>query len=135
MTAHMRPSPYHFAFSAHSAVYGVLDTPDAAELLCRDLRELGLAHTEVLSGADGLIALDVTGAHHGTACRVTRILQGLTRERDFIEHYGAQLAAGRHVVALRHGVGRHLPALHSAFQRRGGHDVNHYGLFMVEVLC
>jgi hypothetical protein len=93
--------PAHFSFVASDAVYGVLKTPGVADRLCSDLRQLGFGEAQVLHGPQGLHDLDEDGHHHGPLFRVARLLQGLTREREFIEHYAAQLYVGRAVLSLR----------------------------------
>jgi hypothetical protein len=126
----------HFTFAGRNAVYGVLDTQNEAEELHDDLRVLGFveAQIQILSGRAGLRELDEYGRHHGLLCRVTRVLQEITREREFIGQYAAQLRAGHLVLGLR-GAGRgRLTELRDAFGRHGGHAVHHYGLLMVDVL-
>lgn len=128
-------SPAHFTLLSRDMVYGVLDTPGQAQALCRDLDALGVRGAQLLSGPSGLVDLDRDGHHHGVLCRLARALQGLTREHDFIGWYAEHLQAG-HVLVCLHAHGRaQLDALRSAFSRRGAHHVNHYGLWMVEVLC
>ena len=127
--------PTHFSFAASDAVYGVLETPEAAERLCSDLRQLGFGEAQVLHGWQGLHDLDEDGSHHGPVFRVARLLQGLTREREFIEHYASQLYAGRVVLSLRTSGHDRLTELREAFQRNGGRAVNHYSRLTVRILC
>ena len=127
--------PAHFSFAAPDAVYGVLETPETAERLCSDLRQLGFGEAQVLHGPAGLHDLDEDGHHHGPLFRVARLLQGLTREREFIEHYAAQLYAGRAVLSLRTSGHERLAELRDAFQRNGGRAVNHYSRLTVRILC
>ncbi|MFC3833428.1 hypothetical protein [Deinococcus rufus] len=127
--------PAHFTLFARDMVYGIVDTSYQAEALRRDLSDLGILDTQILSGAAGLVDLDPDGHHHGLACRLARAVQGLTREHDFIGWYAEQLKAG-HVLVCLHARGQvRLQAVRAAFTRQGGHHVNHYGLLMVEVLC
>lgn len=127
--------PPHFSFAAPDAVYGVLETPEAAGRLCSDLRQLGFGEARVLHGKEGLHDLDEDGSHHGPVLRVARLLQGLTREREFIEHYAAQLYAGRAVLSLHTSGYERLAELREAFQRYGGRAVNHYSRLTVRILC
>jgi len=135
MSLTLTRSPAHFTFLTRDMVYGVLDTAGQASALCRDLNDRGVHGAQVLSGPSGLVDLDRDGHHHGVLCRAARAVQGFTREHDFIGWYADQLAAG-HVLVYLHAHGRlQLDVLRSAFARHGGHHVNHYGLWMVEVLC
>ena len=127
--------PTHFSFAAPDAVYGVLETSEAAERLCSDLRQLGFNEAQVLHESEGLHDLDEDGSHHGPLLRVARLLQGLTREREFIEHYAAQLYAGRVVLSLRTSGHERMAELQEAFRRNGGRAVNHYSRLTVRILC
>ncbi|WP_407543486.1 hypothetical protein Q0M94_27335 (plasmid) [Deinococcus radiomollis] len=127
--------PTHFSFAAPDAVYGVLETSEAAERLCSDLRQLGFGEAQVLHGPKGLHDLDEDGSHHGPLFRLARLLQGLTREREFIEHYASQLYAGRAVLNLRISGHARLAELREAFQRNGRRAVNHYSRLTVCILC
>jgi hypothetical protein len=127
--------PTHFSFAAPDAVYGVLEIPELAERLCSDLRQLGFGEAQVMHGPQGLHDLDEDGSHHGALFRVARLLQGLTREREFIEHYAAQLYAGRAVLSLRTSGHGRLAELREALLRNGGHAVHHYSGLTVRILC
>lgn len=127
--------PTHFSFADPDAAYGILETPELAERLCSDLRQLGFGEAHVLHGPEGLHDLDEDGSHHGPLFRVARLLQGLTREREFIEYYAAQLYTGRAVLSLRTSGHERLAELREAFLRNGGHAVHHYSRLTVRILC
>lgn len=124
----------HFTLGARNAVYGVLDTPEEAEGLYTELHDLGFVQAQILSGKAGLRELDEYGRHHGLLCRVSRILQEITRERDFIRLYAEQLHTGHLIMSLRQTGREHREQLRTAFKRYNGHAVHHYGLLMVDVL-
>jgi len=124
----------HFSLAAPSAVYGVLGTLDDARLLSVHLAAVGFGPPHILSGQNGLRELDQNGHHHGPLCRLARLLQGLTREREFIEAYAAHLHAGRSVLWLQRPAPSRLTELRRAFERHGGQAVLHHTPMMTQVL-
>lgn len=89
---------------------------------------LGFGQPRVLGGHEGLRELDEDGRHHGALCRLARLLQGLTRERDFIEAYAAHLYAGHLVVWIPSPAHARLAELKLAFEQWGGHAVLRHSL-------
>ena len=124
----------HFSLAAPCAVYGVLDTLVEAGILSGQLERLGFSRPQLLSGRDGLRELDEDGRHHGPLCRLARLLQGLTREREFIETYAAHLYAGRPVLWLRLPARSRLAEMKLAFERCGGRAVLYHSPLMTQVL-
>ena len=124
----------HFTLGARNALYGVIDTPDAADGLHHELHELGFVQAQMLYGRAGLRELDEYGRYHGLLCRMTRVIQHLTREREFISQYAAQLHTGHVIMSLRNTGREHRAQLKDAFDRYGAHAVHHYGLLVVDIL-
>lgn len=129
-----KPRTTHFSLTVPSAVYGVLSTLDDAGPFSLHLERLGFSRPHLLCGQDGLRELDEDGRYHGPLCRLARFLQGLTREREFIETYAAHLYAGRPVLWLHLASTSRLTELKRAFEQHGGWTVLHHSPMVTRVL-
>ena len=87
---------------------------------------------EVLSGAEGLRRLDATGARHGMAGRLLRLIQGYgDMEQQIFARQADELRAGHSLVGVRtHGVKERRRA-ELIFKRHHGHTINFFGLWTI----
>ncbi|HEX3264094.1 MAG TPA: hypothetical protein VHR16_00370 [Candidatus Limnocylindrales bacterium] len=116
-------------------VIAVFDSRAAAAMAGANLSEAGVAPRliETYAGATDAELFDATGARHGLAARLRRVMQfSLMDQLPALAWYEAALREGKVVVAVR-TVGRAatLRAV-DALKAADGHFINRFGRFDTE---
>jgi hypothetical protein len=111
-------------------VIGVLDTPHNLDAVLSALVAAGFGpeSIQVLSGEEGIRAIDPAGGYHGLLSRLTRIIQAIGQEHEHMHRYEEELRPGHYLVVIS------VPDDEARRQRaaailseHGGHFVNYYG--------
>lgn len=133
MTSISRPESKNFHAYPTNQVIAVIDgTGDAAAALT-ELNHAGFSGAvEVLAGADGLKRLDASGARHGIAGRLFRLLQGYgDMERKTFARQADELRAGHSLVGVRARGGGERRRAQTILRRHKGHFINYFGYWTI----
>jgi len=110
-------------------VIGVVDTPHDLDSALSALVAAGFGPEtiQVLSGEEGIRAIDPAGVYHGLLGRLTRIIQAIGSEHEHMHRYEEELRAGHYLVVIS------VPDDEAARKRaaailgkHGGHFVDYY---------
>ena len=116
-------------------VLAVFDDPEAIAPATAALAALGVPgeSIEVFSGAADAERFDATGASHGLAARLRRVMQfSLMDQLPAMAWYEAALRENRHVMAVRTTDRRQTLEVVAALARAGGHFINRFGRVATE---
>jgi hypothetical protein len=116
-------------------VLAVLDHEAGAARATAALRAAGIGEGEVerFFGADDAARFDATGARHGLAARLRRVMQfSLMDQLPALAWYEAALREGRHVIAVRTRDRHTTLRVVAALQGAGAHYINRFGRLATE---
>ena len=134
----MAAQPKQTIGSAVGRLFAVFDTRAEADAAVEALAAAGFERSrmELYEGADDAAAFDASGRRRGLRGRLLRIIEFSWADQapDFA-WYEAAVREGRVVLGVRvRGQGR-LKQVADVVVARGGHFVNHFGLFETQELA
>ena len=119
-----------FHYYPANQVVAVIDGPGDVAAARTELVRSGFTagDIEVRAGSEGLRRLDASGARHGFAGRLMRMLQGYGDiEQVAFKRQADELRAGHSLVGVRaHGAGQRNNAK-QILERHHGHYINFFG--------
>lgn len=109
-------------------VIALLDDVDSVGRAISDLVRAGFEKEgiDVLSGAEGVVRLDIDGRHHGLRARLYRWVEGLSDIREWLERHSRHMTRGGFGVAVSADRNRKAEAA-SILQLHGAHDGAFFG--------
>jgi hypothetical protein len=123
-----------FHFYPTSQVIGVIDVPADAAAARAELDRSGFdpGTAEVTAGPEGLRRLDATGARHGIAGKLWRMLQGYgDMEQSTFARQAVELRAGHSLVGVRARGGNQRRRAQMILKRHNGHFINYFGYWTI----
>ncbi len=114
-------------------VIAVIDGPGDAAAAHTELSHAGFAGgVEVLAGPEGLRRLDATGARHGLAGRLMRLLQGYgDMEQRLFARQADELRAGHTLVGVVARGASERRRIQMIRARHHGHTINFFGTWTI----
>lgn len=126
------------SFSAYPThvIFGVVDSRAQADAILEGLYALGYAEQAVnaVAGHEAVESVDLEGERAGLRGRLVRALQRLGGEYRAMEHYVADLEAGRHVVTAPADNDEDRDAVVALFKEHGAERIAHFKPTVVEFL-
>jgi hypothetical protein len=124
-----------FLGSARGRLLAVFDQAADADAAIAAIEAAGLPseRIEVFTGPDGAAAFDGSGSSHGIRGRLYRAIQfTLVDQTPDFAYYEAAARQGRRVVSVKARNEAEMRRCVQVIRDRGGHFINHFGLFASE---
>jgi hypothetical protein len=118
----------------YESVVGVLDDEAQVQRTVQELSAAGIPEEEifVLSGREGVEAIDQRGEHHGLLGKIFKALDRLGDEHDESQIHVDALRQGSYVVGAHVRDDGHKMQALEAFKRQHGRHVSYYGRWTTE---
>jgi hypothetical protein len=123
-----------FRYYPTSQVIGVIDTAGDAAAARTELDRSGFSPgtAEVTAGPEGLRRLDATGARHGIAGKLWRMLQGYgDMEQQTFARQAVELRAGHSLVGVIARGATERRRAQMILKRHNGHFINFFGYWTI----
>ena len=117
-------------------VIGILNTRDDLHAAVTELNNNGFEEeqVQVLCGETGAERLDTTGERHGFLARLYRFVEKLGVESKHLSEYKSELLDGRFLVAIDVRDEDERARVVGILKAHGGHRINFYGKWTIELV-